>query len=481
VTSHFEELFECSPVAMLLVSGTGKIVLVNRYAERLFQYGRAELIGADIELLVPEAVRGRHPALVQDYVGAPLPRQMGKGRNLFAVKKDHSQFPVEVGLNPIDMEGQVMVLSSVIDITERQRAEERFRAAVEAAPNGMLMIDSDRKIVLCNKEIEKIFGYARDELAGQAIEILVPEDFRGPHPTFVSNYFGKPQPRAMGIGRELFGRHKSGRLIPVEIGLQPVIAAGAAIVISSVVDITHRRNAEVEIQRKTEEIEEFSYRTSHDLRSPLKSIAGMAECVAEHLADKNYDQAHDGVGKISHLAAKLLTLVEDLLALTRVDVADEPLVPFDFTEYAATAAEKFQAMLVESGVQLDFTFLHRHPLVVQNARLTQVVDNLIGNGIKYSDPAKPSRTVSVQTFDSADRFFLRVADNGTGIPQQRQAEVFEMFKRFHAPSIPGSGLGLHIVKKQVKKLGATIEFDSSPDGTTFYLKLPLEKSSLGSS
>ena len=470
----FEELFERSPVAMLLVDTSGSIVLVNRHAERLFQYPRAELIGADISMLVPESVRARHPALVREYVDAPLPRQMGKGRELFAVRRDQSQIPVEVGLNPLEIDGRAFVLSSVIDITERQRADERFRAAFEAAPNGMVMIGADRKIVLCNRKVEEIFGYHRAELVGAPIEVLVPEDFRGPHPTFVANYFQKPESRAMGIGRELFGRHKSGRLVPVEIGLQPVFAGGETFVISSVVDISFRRNAEAAIKRKTEEVEQFAYRTSHDLRSPLKSIAGMAHCITESLDEQDVDEARIAADKIANLASKLLALIEDILTLTRVDTADEPQAAFDFAAFAATARQKFEAALAETGTELACDFLHGRQLVVQPARLTQVLENLIGNAIKYGDPAKPERRVNVHTFSNATRFFIRVADNGTGIPAARQAEVFGMFKRFHGATIAGSGLGLYIVKKQVDKLGADITFESSAEGTTFHLELALD-------
>jgi PAS domain S-box-containing protein len=470
----FEEMFERSPVAMLLVDADGSIRLVNRHAERLFEYDRSELINASIEILVPESVRDRHPELVRSYVGSPLPRQMGKGRNFFGVKKDESVFPVEVGLNPIEVDGRIMVLGSVIDITERLRAEERFKAAVEGAPNGMLMVDASRKIVLCNQKIEEIFGFARDELIGHPIEILVPDDFKAPHPKLAESYFRNPQSRAIGIGREFFGRHKSGRLIPVEIGLQPIHSSGETFVISSVVDISYRRTAEVEIKRKTEEIEEFSYRTSHDLRSPLKSIASMADCVAESLDEREYVEARSGVVKISHLAVKLLALIEDILTLTKVDAAVESTAVFDFDAFSELVREKFGAALAEAETDLEFAFLHRRQLVVAPSRLTQVLDNLVGNGIKYSDKDKDARVVRVHTLNNASRFFIQVEDNGTGIPVERQAEVFGMFKRFHSSSIPGSGLGLYIAKKQVDKLGADISFESSPAGTTFHLEFNLD-------
>lgn len=471
----FEQVFENSPVAMLLVSGSDrKIQLVNKLAEQLFQYQRAELVGQNIEILVPENVRDRHPELVKEYVSAPLPRQMGRGRNLFGVKKDKSLFPIEVGLNPLESDGQIFVLSSVIDITERQKADERFKAAVEAAPSGMLMINSQRKIMLVNRKIEEIFGYSRSELLGAAIEVLVPDDFKAPHPKFVESYLRKPESRSMGIGRELFGKHKSGKLIPVEIGLQPVFSNGEAFVISSVVDITFRKNAEAEIKGKTEELEEFAYRTSHDLRSPLKSISGMADCIAEAINEQDNSTALKNAVNIGNLSKKLITLIEDILTLTKVDTANEPTGEFDFATFETVVREKFKAEIAESKIKIDFNLMHQKSLVVQPTRLTQILDNLIGNAVKYTDKSKTESYLKIRTFNDTHKFFIQIEDNGLGIPAERQPEVFGMFKRFHSSIIPGSGLGLYLVKKQIGKLAAQINFDSSSAGTTFYLEFKLD-------
>ncbi|MCA8954194.1 MAG: PAS domain S-box protein [Planctomycetes bacterium] len=361
--------------------------------------------------------------------------------------------------------------AAVIDRAAPHDDVDQLRAAFEAAPNGMLLIGRDRKVLLCNRKIEEIFGYERDELLGNTVELLIPDGVKAPHPEYVAGYFDDPVPRAMGMGRELFGRHRTGRLVPVEVGLQPLTAAGQTFVISSVVDISRRRSAEAEIRRKSAEVEEFAYRTSHDLRSPLKSIVGMADCVLEDLAAHDPSSARQGVERIGSLAAKLLKLVEDILTLTKVDIADEPIAAFDFTAFASLAEDKFRALLKAAAVDLVFEFGHRQDLVVQPARLTQVLDNLIGNAAKYCDPGKPSRSVKVRTADDESRFVIEVEDNGLGIPADRQPEVFGMFKRFHSGPVQGSGLGLYIVKKQVDKLGADLGFESGPHGTRFRLEL----------
>ncbi len=475
----FEQIFERSPVAKIIVDKSGIIRVANENAEKLFGYERSELVGNSVEMLVPEEHRGSHPALLKKYASDPTPKLMGQGRDLYGVRRDRERIPIEVGLNPVELDGEVLFMACVIDITERKRADEKFRAVVESAPNGILMIDSSGQIVLCNKQVEEIFGYDHGELIDRPIEMLVPDDFKAPHPNFVKSFFKAPETRTMGIGRELFGRHKSGRLVPVEVGLRPFYGSEGIFVISSVVDISFRRNAQAEIQRKTEEIEEFAYRTSHDLRSPLKSISALSECVVADIQDGESSQAVKGAEQIRQLSCKLIQLTEDILALTKVDAESVEFREFDFEECEQTVRDKFQADLEETQTRVEFQLFHSSPLLIQGARLIHVIDNLISNAIKYRDVTRDSR-VWVRTFSrpgmsgEAGSFFLQVEDNGMGIPSEKQAEAFEMFRRFHSSQIPGSGLGLYIVKKQVAKLEGQITFQSSADGTVFTLELPIQ-------
>ncbi|HEX4628866.1 MAG TPA: PAS domain S-box protein, partial [Gemmatimonadales bacterium] len=250
--TRFRAAVESSPNGMVMIDREGKIVLVNREIERLFGYARDELLGRPIETLVPEQLRSRHPALRTGFFDDPHSRAMGAGRELFGRRKDGREVPVEIGLNPLETDEGLFVLASVVDISARKRAEERFRAAVESSPNGMVMIDRDGKIVLVNREIERLFGYNRAELLGQPIETLVPEQVRTRHPTLRTGFFADPQSRAMGAGRELFGRRKDGREVPVEIGLNPLETDEGLFVLASVVDITARKRAETRFRAAVE-------------------------------------------------------------------------------------------------------------------------------------------------------------------------------------------------------------------------------------
>ena len=206
----FRQVVEAAPNAMVLADGEGRIILVNAQTEKLFGYSRDELLGSSVDQLVPERFRSAHPAYRRMFHGDLKSRPMGAGRHLFALRKDGSEFPVEIGLNPVTTDEGVFILAAVVDITERRRLEERFRQVVEAAPNAMVMVDREGRIVLVNAQTEKLFGYSREELFGKTIESLVPERFRTTHDGYRSAYFDDLEPRPMGIGRDLHGLRKDG-------------------------------------------------------------------------------------------------------------------------------------------------------------------------------------------------------------------------------------------------------------------------------
>jgi len=252
---RFRLVVEAAPNAMVMIDRAGKIVMVNAQAERVFGYPRAELVGLPVEVLVPERFRGHHPELRTTFFADLRPRPMGEGRDLYALRKDGSEFPVEIGLNPIETDEGMMVLSAIVDITARKVAElalrdseRRFRLIVEAAPNAMVMIDPAGRIVMVNTPAERVFGYARAELVGRPVEVLVPERFRGHHPELRTTFFADLRPRPMGEGLDLYALKKDGSEFPVEIGLNPIQTDEGMMVLSAIVDITARKVAELALR-----------------------------------------------------------------------------------------------------------------------------------------------------------------------------------------------------------------------------------------
>ena len=262
--------FEASPSGMLLVDSQSEIHLVNAEIERMFGYDREELLGQKIESLIPKRFRDQHPEQLQGYFRDPQVRRMGAGRDLFGVRKDGSEFPVEIGLNPIQLDEGLFVLGAVSDITERKvaeakieqqahdvkQSEEQMRLTFEASPSGMLLVDSQSEIHLVNAEIERMFGYDREELLGQKIGSLIPKRFRDQHPEQLQGYFRDPQVRRMGAGRDLFGVRKDGSEFPVEIGLNPIQLDEGLFVLGAVSDITERKVAEAKIEQQAHDVKQ---------------------------------------------------------------------------------------------------------------------------------------------------------------------------------------------------------------------------------
>lgn len=245
----FRALVESAPDGILIVGSQGRVVLVNSQTERLFGYGRGELIGNAIEMLVPERLREAHQGHRTGFMGHAQLRPMGAGLELSGRKKDGSEFPLEISLSPVSTPSGTLVCAIVRDVTERKRSERRFRTLLDSAPDAMVVVSGDGQIELVNPQTEKLFGYQRHELIGQRIEILIPGRLRKHHGEQRAKYAENPQLRPMGIGLELYGRRKDGSEFPVEVSLNPHETDEGLFVTSTVRDITERKRIETALRQ----------------------------------------------------------------------------------------------------------------------------------------------------------------------------------------------------------------------------------------
>lgn len=423
----FQEAFRVAPVGMLVVNATGAIVDVNTQLELLFGYSRADLLDQPVELLV-HGLAETHRQRRLEFLDKPEARPI-TGRDLFGKHRDGRQIPVEVGLTPLSTPAAA-VLACVVDLTERKRAEEQFRLAIEAAPNGMLMVDEKGTIVLVNAQIEQLFGYTRHELVGRSVDELLPARYRGGHGDSRRSFFAHPRARPMAEGRELFALRKDGQEFPVEIGLSPIMTQSGLLVLGSMVDITERRRARDALQASLAESEILLRELHHRAKNNLQLIASLLDLAASSPGPGALAECRDRINSIALVHEKLYQSG----TFTRIGLSDYLRSLGQQVALAWSPAEGRVEVSVEAEdltVPLDTAI----PCGL-------IVNELLTNAFKHAFPGEARGTISVRATRTGSRIELKVDDDGAGMPAQ--------------PANQPGHLGLELVRALARQLRAEL-------------------------
>ncbi len=371
-----------------------------------------------------------------------------------------------------------------IDITERRRAEEQFRLVVEAAPNAMAMVNTEGRITLVNTQTEAVFGYARDELIGHPIEMLVPERFRSHHLGDRQGYLGDARARPMGAGRELFGRRKDGSEVPIEIGLNPISTSEGLFVLASIIDISERKRAELEAARQRNELAHLSRVTIlgelsgslvHELAMPLSAILSNAQAAQRFLAHGNADLAEirEILSEIVSEDQRAGEVIRRLrLLLKKGEVQQHSL---GINEVVQDVLKLMRSDLVNQNVIVDIELAQNLPMVTGDpVQLQQVLLNLVVNACDaMTDCDTPEGRLLIRTGmeNGNSAVHVSVTDRGSSIPEEKMEQIFEPFFTTKAK---GMGLGLSVCRTIIVahqgKLWATNNADC---GATFHFSLPI--------
>lgn len=395
----------------------------------------------------------------------------------------------------------------------------------ENATEGIIITESSGKIILVNPSAEKMFGYTGSELIGNPVEVLIPDRFRPHHHELRSGFYESPSNRSMGHNRDLSGKRKDGTDIPVEVSLSHYRYEDKLYVIAFIVDITRRKEIEVNMLKQQKELEKISREirklnteleakveertvilkealqrleesqtelsealdnekqlseiksrfvamASHEFRTPLSTVLSSASLLAKYTGADEQEKRNRHIHKIKNSVKHLNDILEDFLSLGKLDEGkvESHSCVFDLKEFIEETAEEVKGLL-KPGQQVQH--VHEGPLQVEsdNKLLKNILFNLISNAIKFSDEGT---VIGLSSDVTGDGFSIGVRDQGIGISEADQEHLFSSFFRAaNATNIQGTGLGLHLVKRYTDLMQGTINLQSELNkGTLVTIFIP---------
>jgi PAS domain S-box-containing protein len=475
---RFSSLLEAAPDAMVIADPSGRIIVVNGNAERLFGWTRGELIGRGIETLLPDRSR-----------------RLGEGRPLQGLRKDGSEFPVEATVSPLATASGPLAISAIRDVTDRKRAEDALReqqalldSIVENIPDMIFMKDAEQlRFVRLNRAAEEIIGLPREKLLGRSDHDLFPRE--------QADFFVAQDRAALASAglvdipeEPLETKDRGTRILHTKKFALRGADGRPRWLLGLSEDVTERAETEArmralnaELERRTldltaanAELEAFTSSVAHDLRAPIRQILGFAELVSEDYGERLDEEGRRRLEKVKAGARQMGRLVDDLLNLSRVGRQAVEFREVQLGELARRTAEEVQAEA--AGREIEWRIGPLFTAVCDPGLMRQVFVNLFSNAIKYTRP-RPRAVIEVfSEINEAGEGIVSVRDNGVGFDMRHAGKLFGIFQRLHAESeFEGTGVGLATVARVLRKHGGRIWARAEPGrGATFSFTVALE-------
>jgi len=459
------------PIAIL--DGQGAILMANGALAALFGHARNALAGRPVDGLLagfPTAagVDGNRPSGLHELTGQ---------------RHDGSTFPAEVVVSPLTTPwGLPLTMATVRDITPRRQAEQalrdneaRLRAIVDTAVDGIITIDETGRIERINPAALRIFGYTEAETVGRNVGILMPDPDRSRHDGYLQDYLRTGERRIIGLGREVTGRRKDGSCFPMDLAVAEMQVGGRRMFTGMVRDITERKRAEAqyarllqEVTSANEELTNFAYVVSHDLKAPLRGIGSLASWLSEDYGDKLDAEGQEHLRLLVSRVHRMGALIDGILEYSRIGRMQEARAPVDLDALVRETID-----LLDPPAHIEVRIDDPLPRVLADrTRIQQVFQNLVSNAIKYMD--KPRGLVRIGCEPAGERWRFSVSDNGPGIEARHHERIFQLFQTL-APRdrIESTGVGLALVKKILDMHGSGVSVQSTVGaGSTFIFTLP---------
>jgi PAS domain S-box-containing protein len=477
--ARFRAVLQAVPDGIVLMDAKGCIQFMNRQAEKMYGYASEELLGVVGDILVPLRLREAR----RQYGGRMIAkddvhRASEVGSESVGLRKDGSEFPTESSFSPLETSEGRMLLFAIRDVTERRKSEARFRALLDSAPDAMVISDREGIIELANRQAERIFGYSREEMVGQSVGILIPQELHSDYGRDEEAFLSGDHGRTMGAGLDLRARRKDGSEFPVEISFSPLEGPSGISMTAAIRDITERKlvaqqlaEKMAELRQSNEALEQFAHIASHDLQEPLRMVASYTQLLAKRYTGRLDADADEFIHFAVDGTQRMKRLIEDLLLYSRAGRGGPAATEVRGEDAVQEAVGNLRAAIGDSGAQVTCEAL---PVVsVVELHLVQIFQNLIGNAIKYRGDRVPRIHIAAREGES--EWVFSVADNGIGIEPKYFDRVFVIFQRLHGRGeYEGTGIGLAICKRILHQQGGRIWVESEPGvGSTFYFALPM--------
>ncbi len=477
---------------LITIDEVGTLRTFNPAASKIFGYKSEEVVGNNVRMLMPEPYHSEHDHYLSSYMKSGEAKVIGIGREVFGRRKNGSTFPMELGVNEMHLEGKRMFVGTVRDISERKKFEdelkaesERISAIMNTVLDGLITIDEIGTIQTFNPAAAKIFGYELEEVVGNNVRMLMPEPYHSEHDDYLKNYIKTGDAKVIGIGREVFGRRKDGSTFPMELGVNEMHIEGKRMFVGTVRDIGERKKAEhdilahlAELKRSNQELDDFAYIASHDLKEPLRGLSTNAMFLKEDYQEKLGGDAIKRLDRMGYLCERMEQLVNDLLYFSRLGRQDLAVQETDMNKVIKDIGSMMETTLQEENVAIKVPT--KLPIITCDMpRITEVFRNLVTNAVKYNDKTEKIVEIgyvkmAIPASTNRKQGVFYVKDNGIGIPKKFYNDVFRIFKRLNAEdeAKKGTGVGLTFVKKIIERHGGQIWIESEVGtGTTFYFTI----------
>ncbi len=510
-----EAVIRACPLAIIALDSRGCVRMWNPGAERIFGWTEAEVLGQPLPT-VPESGRLEFQELLE----SQLSGHSHSGVETVRVLKSGARIDARLWTAPLrDLHGNINGKMAVVeDITGSKRAAAervglhetaqaglRFRTLLESAPDGIFEVDAQGRIIVANREAERLFRWDRADLIGKPIEALIPRRFLRHHVQHRAEYSEHPVTRPMRTGLDLFALRKDGTEFAVDINLSPVQDEDGSHVMCIVRDVSDRRQAEEQIQLLNRNLEgrtrelahanrqlefrnreveranrlksEFLASMSHELRTPLNAIIGFSDLLSEQTAAILSGKQTRFLGHIRQGARHLLDLINDILDLSKIEAGRLELRYENFTmaDALAEVLSSVRPMAVANGLQLHANLPGGVVLNADRVRFKEILYNLLSNAIKFTPEGG---RVWVESVERDGFLVITVGDTGMGIPGEEHGSIFESFRQVGSTAKgvrEGTGLGLAITRRLVEQHGGKIWLESEVNqGSRFQFSLPLQ-------